>query len=174
MLSIWTMAEEIINRVKASNLVVFDLEELYPVGERVSFDLKPLLFQELVLKEKDFRDFVRSNDWSQYRDKHISIICSADAIVPTWAFMLISISLQPYAASIIFGNLDELENYLFEKAISKIETERFRNAKVVVKGCSKINVPLSAYVRIASLLRPIAASLMFGEPCSTVPLFKAK
>ena len=168
------MAEEIINRVKASNLIVFDLEELYPQGDRILFDLKPLLFQELVLKEKDFRDFVRSYDWSQYREKHIAIICSADAIIPTWAFMLVSISLQPYAASIIFGDLEALENYLFEKAISKIEIEKFRNAKIVVKGCSRINVPLGAYVRIAALLRPVTASLMFGEPCSTVPLFKSK
>lgn len=168
------MAEEIVNRVKASNLVVFDLEELYPKGERIVFDLKPLLFQELVLKEKDFRDFVRSHDWSQYKEKHVAIICSADAIVPTWAFMLVSISLQPYAASIIFGNREALENYLFEKAISKVEIEKFRNAKIVVKGCSKINVPIGAYVRIASLFRPVAASLMFGEPCSTVPLFKTK
>jgi Protein of unknown function (DUF2480) len=168
------MAEEILNRVKASNLVILDLEELYPTGERVLFDLKPLLFQELVLKEKDFRDFIRSHNWSQYQDKHVAIFCSADAIVPTWAFMLISISLQPFATSIIFGKEDELENYLFQNVLSKIDLEKFRGAKVVVKGCSKVNVPVNAYVRVASLLRPVASSIMFGEPCSTVPLFKSR
>ncbi len=168
------MAEEIINRVKASNLVVLDLEELYPSGERVLFDLKPLLFQELVLKEKDFREFVRTNDWSQYQSKHVAITCSLDAIIPIWAYMLVSISLQPYAASILFGSLVDLENFLFEKSISKIEIEKFRNAKVVVKGCTKIAVPLNAYVRIAELLRTVASGIMFGEPCSTVPLFKIK
>lgn len=168
------MAEEIVNRVKASNLTVLDLEEFYPQGERVLFDLKPLLFQELVLKEKDFRDFVRTHDWSQYQNKHVAIFCSADAILPTWAFMLISISLQPYAASIIFGNEIDLENYLFENVLNKIDIEKFRGAKVIVKGCSKKNVPASAYVRVASLLRPVVSSIMFGEPCSTVPLFKAK
>jgi hypothetical protein len=168
------MAEEILNRVKASNLVILDLEELYPTGERVLFDLKPLLFQELVLKEKDFRDFIRSHDWSQYQDKHVAIFCSADAIVPTWAFMLVSISLQPFATSIIFGKEEELENYLFQNVLSKIDLEKFRGAKVVVKGCSKVNVPVNAYVRVASLLRPVASSIMFGEPCSTVPLFKSR
>jgi hypothetical protein len=168
------MAEEIINRIKASNLVVLDLEELYPTGERVLFDLKPLLFQELVLKEKDFRDFIRSHDWSQYQGKHVAIFCSADAIVPAWAFMLISISLQPFATSIIFGKEDELENYLFQNVLNEIDLEKFRGAKVVVKGCSKVNVPMSAYVQIASLLRSVASSIMFGEPCSTVPLFKSR
>lgn len=168
------MADEIINRVKASPLEVFDLEELYPAGERILFDLKPLLFQELVLKEKDFREFARAHDWSQYHNKHVAIFCTADAVVPTWAYMLISLSLQPHAASIIFGTLTDLENYLFEKALAKVDVEKYRQAKLVIKGCSKINVPVNAYVRIASLLRPVAASIMFGEPCSTVPLFKSK
>jgi hypothetical protein len=168
------MADEIINRVKASPLVVFDLEELYPAGERILFDLKPLLFQELVLKEKDFREFIRAHDWSQYQNKHVAIFCTADAVVPTWAYMLISLSLQPHAASIMFGTLTDLENYLFEKALAKVDVEKYCQAKLVIKGCSKINVPVNAYVRIASLLRPVAASIMFGEPCSTVPLFKSK
>lgn len=168
------MADEIINRVKASPLVVFDLEELYPAGERIFFDLKPLLFQELVLKEKDFREFVRAHDWSQYQNKHVAIFCTADAVVPTWAYMLISLLLQPHAAPIIFGTLTDLENFLFEKALAKVDVEKYRQAKLVIKGCSKINVPVNAYVRIASLLRPVAASIMFGEPCSTVPLFKSK
>jgi hypothetical protein len=168
------MAEEIINRVKASPLVVFDLEELYTTGERVLFDIKPLLFQEVVLKEKDFREFIRSHDWIQYQDKHVAICCSAEAVVPTWAFMLVSLSLQPYATSIIFGELNDLENYLFENALRKVDLEKYRNAKIVIKGCSKVNVPISAYVRATSMLRSVASSIMFGEPCSTVPLFKAK
>lgn len=165
---------EVTNRVSSSQLVTFDLEELYTPGDRVEFDLKDLLFQELVLKEKDFRDFVKNHDWSQYQNKFVAIICSADAIVPTWAFMLLSSSLQPFAKQVIFGSLRDLEITLFNQALVKVDWKKYDNAKVVIKGCSKVEVPVSAYVEVTNKLRPIAASIMFGEPCSTVPIFKRK
>lgn len=168
------MEEQIINRVSASNLVSFDLEELYTPGDRILFDIKDLLFQGLILKEKDFRDFIKAHDWSQYTSKHVAIICSADAIIPTWAFMLLSIALQPFATTVVFGTLDDLERQLFHQKLAAVDWKKFQNAKVVVKGCSKIQVPVSAYVEVVNRLRPISASIMYGEPCSTVPLFKAK
>jgi hypothetical protein len=168
------MEEQIINRVSASNLVTFDLEELYTPGERELFDIKDQLFQGLILKENDFRDFIKMYDWSQHTSKHIAIVCSADAIIPTWAFMLLSIALQPYASTVVFGSLDDLERYLFNQKLNSVDWKKFQSAKVVVKGCSKVAVPISAYVEVVNHLRPIAASIMFGEACSTVPLFKAK
>lgn len=164
--------KEIVNRVASSGLVSFDLESLYTPGERVVFDMKDVLFQGMILKEKDFREFVKQHDWSRYRDKLVAIGLSADAIVPTWAYMLVSISLQPFARKIFFGTLEELESQLYHEALAGVDWERYRDAKVVVKGCSKVNVPTSAYVEATNLLRPLAGSLMFGEPCSTVPLFK--
>jgi hypothetical protein len=168
------MEKEIVNRVSSSQLVTFDLEELYTPGERVLFDLKGLLFQELVLREKDFRDYIKSHDWVQYKNKFVAITCSADAIVPTWAFMLVSVSLQPYAKHIIFGTLKELEQTLFQMELNKVDWNKYNNAKVVIKGCSKVDVPLTAYVEATSHLRSMASSIMFGEPCSTVPIFKKK
>ncbi|MFD1819918.1 Protein of unknown function [Pseudarcicella hirudinis] len=162
----------IINKVANSGLVTLDLEELYAKGERVIYDLKDNLFMGMILKEKDFREFLKTHDWEQYRNKNIAIICSEDAIVPTWAYMLLTLKLQPVANTIVFGDLKELENKLFYEAIAKINPEEYRNARVVIKGCSKVPVPTSAYVEITRILQPVAQSLMFGEPCSTVPLYK--
>jgi hypothetical protein len=167
------MAEEVIvNRVANSGLVTLDLEEYYHPGERVVYDLKDNLFQELVLREKDFRAFLRENDWSTYTGKNVAITCTADAIVPTWAFMLLTLQLRPYAHLVVYGNLTALDDALFREALSKISLTYFKNAKVVIKGCGKLPVPVSAYVEITRLLQPIVQSLMYGEPCSTVPLYK--
>lgn len=166
--------KEIVNRVAASALITFDLEEYYQPGERVLIDLKEQLFQGLILREKDLRDFIKSNDWSFYKDKFVAITCSTDAVIPTWAYMLVAIALKPFAKTVEFGTLEKLEERLFEDALANVNWEQFRNAKIVVKGCSKVNVPASAYVRTVSELQPVAASLMFGEACSTVPLFKRK
>ncbi len=169
------MEKEIVNRVSNnSQLVTFDLEELYTPGERVLFDIKSLLFQELILREKDFRDFIKSHDWSQYSNKYVAITCSADAVVPTWAYMLLTSALQPFASLVIFGSLLDLETTLFKNALDNIEWGKFSNAKVVIKGCSKVEVPISSYVEVTNRLRPVASSIMFGEPCSTVPVFKKK
>ena len=168
------MEKEIANRVSNSQLVTFDLEELYTPGERVLFDIKSLLFQELILREKDFRDFIKLHDWSQYSNKYVAITCSADAVVPTWAYMLLTSSLQPYASLVNFGSLQDLETTLFKNALDKVEWGKFSNAKVVIKGCSKVEVPISSYVEVTNRLRPVASNIMFGEPCSTVPVFKKK
>lgn len=164
--------EEITNRVATSGIISLDLEDLYDRGERVLFDIKDNLFQGMILREKDFREFLKSNDWSVYQGKNVAIICSEDAIVPTWAYMLLAIHLEPYANKVVFGDLDQLEDKLFSDAIQKINPEEYRGKRVVVKGCSKFPVPISAYVDITTLLKPVAQSLMFGEPCSTVPLYK--
>lgn len=164
--------EDIVNRVAKSPLITFDLEEFYPQGERVLLDLKDYLFQGLILREKDFREALKAQDWSQYQGKFVALSCSTEAIIPTWAYMLLTIYLEPFAVHIIQGDLKDLEKSLFQKALSGIRPEEFKDKKVVVKGCSKLPVPAFAYVEISRLLRPHVASLMFGEPCSTVPIYK--
>ena len=168
------MQQEIINRVSNSKLVVFDLEELHTPGERVLFDIKSLLFQELILREKEYREFIKDHDWSKYSNKLVAITCTADAIVPTWAYMLLASALQPVAKLVIFGNLKDLEITLFRRALDKVDWQCYKDAKVVIKGCSKVEVPISAYVDATNELRSVASSIMFGEPCSTVPVFKRK
>lgn len=168
------MEQPIVNRVSNSSLVVFDLEELYTEGERVQFDIKDLLFQGLILREKEYREFIKSHDWSQYTGKFVAITCSADAIVPTWAYMLLASVLQPVARLVIFGSLHDLEGELFKSALEKVDWDQYKEGKVVIKGCSKVEVPVSAYVEATTKLRAIASSIMFGEPCSTVPVFKKK
>jgi hypothetical protein len=168
------VSDEIINKVAGSGLITIDLETFYPEGERVVFDIKPLLFQELILKEKDFREYIKNEDWSKYKNKFVAIICSSEAIVPTWAYMLLSLHLEPFAKKIVFGDLEELEVILFEEAINKMDISQYKDARVVIKGCSKKTVPVNAYVKLSNALRPVVKSIMYGEPCSTVPLFKAK
>lgn len=168
------MPEEIINKVANSGLITIDLEEYYPKGERVLFDIKPLLFQELILKEKDFREFIKTNDWSVYQNKFVAVICSADAIVPTWAYMLIGIALEPFAKKIVFGNLEVLETLLFHEVLSKIDYASFKDQRIVIKGCGNLPVTTNAYIELTNKLKPVAKSIMYGEPCSTVPLYKAK
>lgn len=166
--------KEIINKVANSSLVTFDLEEYYQPGERILVDIKDQLYEGLILKEKNFREFIKNHDWSVYKNKFVAITCSTEAIIPTWAYMLVAIALKPHAMAIEFGTLETLEEKLFQETLSGIDWEQFRNAKVVVKGCSKVNVPASAYVFATSRLQPIVSSLMFGEACSTVPLFKKR
>ena len=168
------MDEEIINKVAESGLVTLNLEEFFPKGERILFDLKNLLFEELILKEKDFRDFIKLHDWKLYQNKFVALHCSADAIVPTWAFMLVAVQLEPFAKKIVFGDLDDLEDSLFMEAVSKINPEAYRNQRIIIKGCSNSRVPESAFVEITRILRPVATSIFYGEPCSTVPLYKRR
>ncbi len=161
-----------VNRVAASGLLTLNLEEYIHPGERVVYDIKDNLFHGLMLREKDFREFVKTHDWTQYAGKNVAIICSADAIVPTWAYMLLASKLQGQANHYVFGNLEALEQSLFEKAIAGIDAEYYRDAKLVIKGCGDKPVPTFAYVAIMQHLLPVAASIMYGEPCSTVPLYK--
>lgn len=164
--------EQIINKVSGSALSTFDLEVYFEPGERILFDIKDQLYEGLVLREKSFREFIKGHDWSKYQDKLVAITCSTEAIVPTWAYMLLAIALKPFARRVIFGSLQELEIENYRQALSKIDWSSFRDAKVVIKGCSKVEVPVAIYVDVVDRLKPYASSLMFGEPCSTVPLFK--
>ncbi len=166
--------ETIINKVAQSGLITFNLEDYYDTHERVIFDIKDCLFMGLILKEKDFREFIKLHDWEKYRNKNVAILCSADAIVPTWAYMLIASKLNGLANYFIFGSLAELENSLFLNKLANLDVEQFRNQKMVIKGCSNLPVPVSAYVEISRLLLPVVSSIMYGEPCSTVPVFKRK
>lgn len=164
--------EDIVNKVAKSALISIDLEEMYDPGERVVFDLKNHLYQELVLREKDFRDFIKVQDWSEFQGKNVAISCSVDAIIPTWAYMLLTAKLEPYANTIVLGDLDDLEKELFKNALNDLNIEDYRDQKIVVKGCSDKPVPDYAYVELTRKLRPVVSSLMFGEPCSTVPVYK--
>lgn len=168
------MEGEIVNKVAQSGLITIDLEELYTQGERVLLDIRDRLFQGLILREKDFREFVSTHDWSQYKDKYVAITCSADAIVPVWAYMLLTVNLEPYTKRIVFGELETLEMVLYNEALTKLDIAQYKDARIVIKGCSNLPVPKAAYVELTRLLRPVAKSIMYGEPCSTVPLYKAK
>lgn len=164
--------QPIVNRVANSPLVTIDLEKYYHQGIREEWDMKPHLFQGLILKERDFRAFVKDHDWSQYQGRNLAIICSNEAIVPTWAYMLVSVHLEPYAHHFVFGDLAALEQSLFQTALSKLNLQDYRDVKVIIKGCGRYPVPEYAYVEVTRLLRGVAASIMYGEPCSTVPLYK--
>ncbi len=166
--------ETIINKVAQSGLITFNLEDYYDKNERVVFDIKECLFMGLILREKDFREFIKTNDWEKYRNKNVAITCSADAIVPTWAYMLVASKLTGIANYYAFGDLTNLENSLFQKALANVDMESFREKKMVIKGCGNLPVPINAYVEISRLLLPVAGSIMYGEPCSTVPVFKRK
>lgn len=164
--------EEIVNKVAASGLVTINLEEFYPVGDRVSIDLAEQLWQGLALREKDFRSWIQTHDWSQYEGKHVAVFCSVDAIIPAWAFMLVASALSDYAVTVVQGNRNELEEVLFRKVVDDLNLSAYHDKRCVVKGCSNLPVPQSAYTHLVVRLRPVVRSIMFGEPCSTVPVYK--
>ena len=164
--------EEIRNKVDESSLITFNLEDLYQVGERRVFDLSEFLFEGLILREKDYRQQLKDFDWSVYQNTFVNILCTADAIVPQWAFMLAATYLQPVAKRVVMGTSETLETVLYQEALAKLDLEQFRDERVIVKGCSKYPVPTSAYVEFVSKLTSVAKTVMYGEACSTVPLFK--
>lgn len=168
------MAEEIINRVANSKLKVIDLEDYYPIGQRVLFDIKDWLLEGLVLREKDFRAFVIEHNWLQYQDCYVALHCSTDAIVPDWAYMLISLELEAYSKLTIIGDLEQLESIIYTTIISELDTSLYKDLPVIIKGCSQKPVPANALVLLSQRLKPVAKSIMFGEACSSVPLFKRK
>ncbi|APG65756.1 hypothetical protein LPB136_10435 [Tenacibaculum todarodis] len=168
------MSEEIINRVANSKLKTFDLEEIYPEGKRVVFDIKDWLFEELILKETDFRASVKNHDWSQYKRKFVAVTCSVDAIIPSWAFMLVAAELTPFANKVVIGNLELLETVLYQELLGFVDFKDFADAPVIIKGCADKPIPPSAFAFLIEKLQPIAKSIMFGEACSTVPLYKHK
>lgn len=168
------MSDEIVNRVANSGLVNFDLEAYYPKGQRQLIDLKDWLFEGLILKEKDFRQAVKDYDWAQHQDQYVAIDCSADAIVPVWSYMLISNAISPYAKKVVKGNLENLESLIFHELINTLNINHFKNQRVIVKGCSNLPIPESAYVAITNKLSPVVKSIMYGEACSSVPIYKKK
>ena len=166
------MEKPIVNRVANSSLETLNLEEYYHLGERKFIDLKNNLFEGLILKEKDFRAFIKQHNWSSYQDMNVAIGCTADVVIPTWAFMLLASRLEPFAHLVVFGTMEDLEQALFHQALAQIDLQKYQDAKVIIKGCSGVPVPTYAYVEITRLLRPFASSIMYGEPCSTVPIYK--
>lgn len=166
--------EEISNRVSASSLVLLDFDDYIDKSERVLFDLKDTLFQQMILRERDFREFIQNHDWSQYQGKHVGVVCSVDAIVPSWAYMMVASQLGPVALSVSFGDDEAIEKSLIDKAIEEILKKDLQNAKVVIKGCGGIKGRDYAYFQLSKQLTPIVSSMMYGEPCSTVPVFKKK
>ena len=162
------------NKVAQSGLITLDLEKFYPSEELVVFDLKQHLFMELILKEKEYREALKNVDWSVYHNKVVAITCSTDAIIPLWAYMLAVTYIEPFAKNIFFGTEKEVLNILFLKNLEKINPKEFEGKRVVVKGCGDKEIPEMAYVEITKILRQAAKSIMYGEPCSTVPIFKQK
>lgn len=167
--------DEIVNRVAKSPLVSIDLEDYLHSGEYVIFDLKETLFEGLILREKDFRAFLKENDWSVYQGKNVGLICTADAIVPTWAYMLLVTKIREFANSVTFGDEEAIEKSLIDEAIKNCLIENdFKDKKVVIKGCGNVKNIEYAYTALTEKLFPLVSSLMYGEPCSTVPIFKRR
>lgn len=168
------MEEIIVNKVSQSSLETIDLKEFYPEGETIVFDMKDYLFMELILKEKDYRENLKRKDWSVYKNKNVCITCSADAIIPLWAYMLAVTYLQPVAKDVVVGNESFMQEVLFLKNLWKIDVKKFEGKKVVIKGCGEKEIPAAVYAEITKILLPVVQSIMYGEPCSTVPVFKKR
>ncbi|ADV48928.1 DUF2480 family protein [Cellulophaga sp. E16_2] len=166
--------DEILNKVSQSKLITFDLEDYYPKGERVVLDIKDWLYEGFILREKDFREVVASHDWNQYQDKFVALTCSTDAIIPGWAYMLLTTRLQPFAKKVVVGSLEDLETSLYQTIIENIDVSSLKDHPVIIKGCSKKPVPANAYLQATAKIQTVAKSIMYGEACSSVPLFKRK
>ena len=168
------MEDIIINKVSESSIVSLDLEEFYPKEEIALFDMKDYLFMGLILKEKDFRESLKNLELTIYTDKIVAVTCSADAVIPMWAYMLVASYLQPVSKEVYFGTIEEIKTALLLKNIEKIAIEEYVDKRVVIKGCGEVPIGEAAYLQATKLLRPVAKSIMYGEPCSTVPIFKKK
>jgi len=168
------MPDEIINRVANSKLITFDLEDLYPKGTRTVIDIKEWLYEGLLLREKDFRERIASHDWSQYKEHYVSLCCSSDAIIPGWAYLLVTSALAPIAKKVIVGDLVLLETLLYQEIIDALDITEYKDKPIIIKGCSNKPVPEGAYIALLQKLQPVARSLMYGEACSSVPLYKRK
>ncbi len=166
------MEKPLVNKVAASGLITINLEDYFPKNEIVSFDIKDYLFMELILKEKDFRTALKEHDWEQYSNKNLLLFCSADAIIPMWAYMLVVSYAAPFATKICQGTPDEFLKLSYQESLNEIDFSQYEGKRIVIKGCSDQPVPAFAYAFLTDRLRPFAQSIMFGEPCSTVPVFK--
>lgn len=164
--------DEIINRVANSVLVVFDLEDYYPKGIRTQLDISQWLTEGFLLKEKDFRAALQQHDWSQYQNHYVAIYCATDAIVPAWATILVTTYVSPFAQKVVLGNINDLETALYQDILSALDYTPYQDKPVIIKGCSKKPVPESAYILAVQKLQPLAKSIMYGEACSAVPLYK--
>ena len=162
------------NKIANSGLITLDLADYYPKGERKLIDIAPWLFEGIMLREKDFRQSVKDHDWSQYQDCYVAVFCAEDAIIPQWAYMLLSSALAPIAKKVVFGTLEQLESILMDHAIQSLDLSELEDKRVIIKGCGDLPIPPHAYVSMVSKLQPIAKSIMFGEACSTVPIYKKK
>ncbi|ALM08370.1 hypothetical protein SB49_11540 [Sediminicola sp. YIK13] len=165
---------EIVNRVAQSALVTFNLEDHYPKGERILLDIKDWLFEGFILREKEFRAAISGHNWAQYKDAYVALTCSTDAIIPGWAYMLIATELQPHAKKMLIGNLEQLETSLYQSIIEKLDLSEYKDRPVIIKGCSNKPVPPNAYLWITSKMQTVAKSVMYGEACSSVPLYKRR
>jgi hypothetical protein len=168
------MEEEIINKVANSNLDVFDLEDYYPNGIRVQIDISQWLEGGFLLKEKDFRQHLKNHDWLQYQDQYVAVFCSTDAILPAWAAILVAVQLSPFAKKVVNGTLETIDESLYETLLSALDYSIYQDKSVIIKGCSKKPVPERAYILAVQYLQPFARSIMYGEACSAVPLYKTK
>jgi Protein of unknown function (DUF2480) len=168
------MSGEIINKVAQSQLISLDLEEYYPKEKIAVFDLKPFLFMELILKEKDFREALQNTDWSEYQDNIVAVTCSADAVIPVWAYMLVATYLEPVAKDVIMGDEKKAVEQILLKKIQEIDIQEYADKRIVVKGCGDLPIGEFAYMEITKRLRPVVKSIMYGEPCSTVPVYKKR
>lgn len=168
------MAEEIINRVANSNLTTINLEDFYPKGNRIVFDIKDWLYEELILREKDFRESVKNHDWSQYQDSYVALTCSSDAIIPSWAYLLLTVELTPFAKKVVVGDLPLLETVIYQDIINLIDVSDYKDKPIIIKGCANKPIPPSAYTLLIEKVKTVAKTIMFGEACSTVPLYKKK
>lgn len=166
------MSEEIVNRVANSKLVTFDLEDLYPAGKREVIDISQWLDQGFILREASFRESVKNHNWQQYKGSYVALYCSTDAIVPAWAFMLVTTQLHGIAVKTVTGTLEILETILYTESIALLDVTPYKDAPLIVKGCSNKPVPENAYLLLIEKLQPVVRSLMFGEACSSVPLYK--
>jgi len=166
------MPNKIVNRVANSQLKTINLEDFYPQGNRTLIDIKNWLFQELILKETEFREHLKNHNWEQYKNNYVALTCSCDAIIPSWAFMLITTYLSPFTKKIVVGDLKALETSIYFEIIANFNIEEFLNKPVIIKGCANKPIPETAYIQLIEKLQPIAKSIMFGEACSTVPLYK--
>lgn len=168
------MQEEIINRVAQSKLMTFDLEDYYPQGSRVVLDIKDWLYEGFILREKEFRNHIAEHDWTQYNSAFVAMNCSSEAIVPGWAYMLVATKLHPHAKKVVQGSLEDLETVLYQSIINDLDVSDFLDKSVIIKGCTNKPVPPNAYLFITEKLQSVAKSVMYGEACSSVPLFKRK
>lgn len=169
------MEEVLVNKVAESGIITISLEQFIPQEESVVvFDIKPFLFREMILREKDFRLALAEHNWEQYLGKQVTVTCSVDAIIPMWAYMLISSALSPVAAYVFAGSEDAMMAQLILKNIEALDAEPYTDKRVVIKGCGDKVMPEAAYLAITNKLRPVVKSLMYGEPCSTVPVYKKK